>query len=213
MDLTPLKYLNTFGLNKIYLMFDKINLNLSYHVCVNKLVTQQSNKEIESLQCPCFVTMKGYECIQHLDHIYFILTGGNNIMPFSFQDDFTKGVHEGHTVTYVAIQIAYYMGFSTIFLIGLDHYFQCNGAPNETQLHKGDDPNHFDPRYFKEQEWQLPDMEAMELAYRLTKYHFAKNGRQIYDATVDGKLEIFPKISYQEALSLYREKNSRKKIL
>ncbi|WP_293098535.1 hypothetical protein [Moorena sp. SIO3I6] len=41
-DLSLLNNYYTFGLNKIYLIFDKVNLNISYHVAVNHLVFEQS---------------------------------------------------------------------------------------------------------------------------------------------------------------------------
>ena len=69
----------------------------------------------------------------------------------------------------------------------------------------GDEPNHFNPNYFGTGfRWQLPDLETSELAYRLAKYHFERDGREILDATVDGKLEVFRKVDYQ---SLFELKN------
>jgi hypothetical protein len=74
---------------------------------------------------------------------------------------------------------------------------------------KGDDNSHFDPNYFKGMKWQLPDLAGSEKAYRLAKEHFEKNDRQISDATVDGKLNIFPKIKFEEALSVAKKKTEQ----
>jgi hypothetical protein len=61
----------------------------------------------------------------------------------------------------------------------------------------GDDPNHFAPNYFgKGFRWHLPDLEGSELAYRVAKHIFAMNGRKIFDATINGKLDVFPKAAY-----------------
>ena len=46
--------------------------------------------------------------------------------------------------------------------------------------------------------WQLPDLEVSEIGYTLAHRQFVKNGREILDATVDGKLHIFPKVKYEE---------------
>ncbi|MCK4793220.1 MAG: hypothetical protein KAV87_56340 [Desulfobacteraceae bacterium] len=43
------------------------------------------------------------------------------------------------TVKYVAMQIAYYMGFRRVFLIGVDHNYKAIGNPNEKQLLSGVD--------------------------------------------------------------------------
>jgi hypothetical protein len=141
--------------------------------------------------------------IRNLDHIYFILAGSSLI---SFQKDLKQPIWSGRTVTYVALQIAYYMGFINIFLVGVDHKFKSQGVPSEVQVLQGEDLDHFDPKYFSGQEWQLPDYEGIELSYRMAKYHYKRHDRKIYDATVDGKLDIFPKISFDQALTMCAKK-------
>ena len=204
-DLKPLKDYHTFGLNKIYLMLDRVDLNLSYHVAVNPLVIEQSAKEFETLQCQSFLSFSAARGrVRNLDKFFFIATGG----PFTFQEDITREIHEGYTVTYVAMQLAYYMGFRRLFLIGVDHNFKATGVPNEQQLLTGEDLNHFDPQYFGGgKEWHLPDLEASELAYHLARFHFNRAGRQIFDATTDCKLQIFPKIKYEQALARCEKKH------
>lgn len=198
MDLVPLKHYYIIGLNKIYLIFNRVNLPLSYHVAVNALVIQQSRHQIESLTCPSFLS---YQAAHHLqlrgDHIYYLLTKGGE---GKFQTNLAKGIFEGATVTYVAMQLAYYLGFKNLYLIGLDHYFKVSGKPHEAQILHGKDKNHFDPHYFTGQKWQLPDLEASRRAYLQAKIAFEKAGCHIYDATVNGKLHLFPKISYSQAL-------------
>ncbi len=197
MDLSLLKDHCTFGLNKIYLLFDKVDINLSYHVAVNRLVIEQSIKQFETIKCPSFLSYTtAYDLVDKNDHTFFIYTGG----PYTFQKDITSKICEGHTVTYVAMQIAYFMGFSRVFLIGVDHNFITQGKANQYQFMEGNDPNHFDSRYFKNNHWQLPNIEASELSYQLARYFFNKDKRYIYDATIEGKLNIFPKVSFEEAL-------------
>src|SRR5205085_433432 len=97
----------------------------------------------------------------------------------------------------VAIQLAYYMGFSDVYLVGVDHSYNFSGTPHAEQLSTGDDPNHFAPNYFgKGFRWHLPDLEGSELAYRVANYIYRTTGRRIYDATIGGKLQVFPKVEY-----------------
>jgi hypothetical protein len=124
----------------------------------------------------------------------------NGYRPKSFGTDPTKPLVYGHTVTYVAMQLAYYMGFKRVFLIGVDHSFAQKGNPNEMQTMEHDDPNHFHPDYFKGHRWQLADLDGSELSYQTARLLFNRDERLIFDATVGGKLEVFPKISYEEAL-------------
>jgi hypothetical protein len=166
-------------------------------VAVNKLVIKQSVHIYQDLPVTLFLNYKTARgIINKKENLYFVYTGAKS----TFETDITQKLCEGATVTYVAMQIAYYMGFQNVFLIGVDHNFKAHGKPYEKQFVQGDDTNHFDPNYFKNQEWQLPNLKVSEAAYQLANYFYQKDDRKIYDATINGKLNIFPKISFDEAL-------------
>ena len=111
--------------------------------------------------------------------------------------DIRGRVWEGGTVTYIALQVAYYLGFQEVILVGVDHNYVTQGKPNATVASQGDDPNHFSPGYFgKGFRWQLPDLETSERGYRLARQAYAAAGRRVLDATVGGKLAVFPKVDY-----------------
>ena len=114
--------------------------------------------------------------------------------------------HSDLNVANVAMQVAYYMGFNRVFLIGVDHNFAQKGKPNEEQLCNGNDTNHFHPDYFKGQKWHLADLEGNEASYCLARHKFHSKGREIYDATIGGKLSIFPKINFDDALEMANKK-------
>jgi FkbM family methyltransferase len=195
MDLSFLKNEITFGMNRIYLLFDKWDFRPTYYVSVNPLVIEQSADQIHRITSPKFLGLNGLPYIQnHRDNIFL-----QSIRRPSFSTDPRNGLWEGHTVTYVAMQLAYFMGFSEVILIGVDHYFRTKGIPNKEIVSQGTDENHFHPDYFgKGVRWNLPDLEKSEMAYKLAKQAFKANGRRIIDATVDGRLAIFPKADYRE---------------
>jgi uncharacterized Rossmann fold enzyme len=205
MDLAPLNSHYTFGMNKIFLMFDKIKLHISYYVASQPDVLEQSKKEIEAMKCPCFVPYcPGWKktVIDLHDHVYYIMTHGSG---YTFQQNLVRPLWSGYTVTYVALQLAYFMGFKRVFLIGVDHYYVTEEKPPcSTEIYQGDDINHFHPGYFKDQKWELPNLAGSEFSYKLAKTYFEKDGREIYDATVNGKLMVFPKIEYDKALKIIR---------
>jgi hypothetical protein len=194
MDLGFLQNEVTFGMNRIYLLFKELGFRTSYYVAVNDLVLEQCAEEIESLEMPRFIGWRGRKWFKDPD-IYFL--DADYTPPAEFSNDITRRIFEGSTVTFVAMQIAYFMGFQEVILIGVDHNFATKGAPNVTVVSQGEDHDHFSTEYFgKGFRWQLPDLAASEEAYKLAKIGFESNGRRILDATVDGKLTIFPKISY-----------------
>jgi hypothetical protein len=119
--------------------------------------------------------------------------------PARFSHNIAQGVHEGWTVTYVALQIAYYLGFKEVVIIGLDHRYEYTGAPNEARTLHGPDPNHFSPDYFGHgQAWDNPDLAHSEESYRIARDEFEKEGRCIIDATLDGACTIFEKADYRQ---------------
>jgi hypothetical protein len=198
MNLAPLRDEVTFGLNRIYLLFESVGFATSYYVSCNTYVIEQCGEEIAKLPCPKFIGWHARRFLPSKSKTMFIRsTSGPKFCTVVARD----GVWEGATVTYVAMQIAYYMGFRKVILIGVDHSFETKGIPHQLVVSEGDDPNHFHPNYFgKGFRWNLPDLETSELAYQLARRQFELAGREILDATVEGKLQVFPKIDYDELL-------------
>jgi hypothetical protein len=185
----------TFGLNRIYLLFPKVGFQTNFLVSVNDLVLQQTAKEMAALNIPKFVTWRARKWLRKDPNTIFINSDFTG--PENFTRDATGRIFEGFTVTFVALQLAFYMGFEQVVLIGVDHNFTTKGKANEAVISQGDDPNHFAANYFgKGFKWQLPDLEGSERAYTLAREAYQADGRQVLDATVGGKLTIFPKVDY-----------------
>ena len=194
-DLTKLKGEFTFGLNWIYLIFSELGFTTSCLVSVNDLVLEQCAGEIKSLDLPKYLTWRSRRWFSDDPQAIFLDTD------FTGLEDFSRfassRIFEGFTVTYVALQLAFHMGFSEVILIGVDHNFVTQGPANQAVVSLGDDPNHFSPNYFGAGfKWQLPDLDGSERAYRLARDAYEKSGRRVLDATVGGKLTVFPKVDY-----------------
>jgi hypothetical protein len=198
MDLTALRNEFTFGMNRIYLTFPVLGFQTSCLVSVNDLVIEQCVQEMQALSIPRFFSWRSRR---------FIAPGtrGSELPTFlyttyespGFARDAGGRLWEGATVTYVALQLAFHMGFQKVILIGVDHHFATQGEANKTIVSDGEDPNHFSPAYFgRGFRWQLPDLETSEMAYAMARDEFRAAGREVLDATVGGKLSVFPKIDY-----------------
>lgn len=196
-DLSKLTNEITFGMNRIYLAFDGMGFETSYYVSVNDLVIEQCADEIQNLNIPRFVSWRaGKRWLTAQENLFFLYT---TYTEPKFAKDIRSRMWESATVTYVALQIAFYMGFEEVILIGVDHNFETKGKANTTIVSQGDDPNHFHPGYFgKGFRWQLPDLEKSEIGYRMAKEAFEKEGRKVLDATIGGKLSIFEKADYNQ---------------
>jgi Protein of unknown function DUF115 len=194
-DLTKVKGEFTFGLNRIYLIFSELGFATSCLVSVNELVLEQCVSEMKALDLPKYLTWRSRHWFA--DDLQAVFVDTDFTGPEDFSRNASGRIFEGFTVTYVALQLAFYMGFSDVILIGVDHNFTTQGPANQAVVSQGDDPNHFSPNYFGAGfKWQLPDLEGSERAYRLARHAFESDGRRVLDATVDGKLTIFPKVDY-----------------
>ncbi len=195
-DLTRLRDEYTFGLNRIYLLFPQLGFSTTYLVTVNQLVVEQCVDEILSVSSHKFLPWSLRKIIKsplHTDPIFFRgdRSGGG------FTTDACRPLWQGATVTYIAMQLAYHMGFEHVILVGVDHSFITQGKPNTEIVSHGDDPNHFSTEYFgKGFRWQLPDLETSEIAYHMARRAFEADEREIVDATIGGKLTVFPKVDY-----------------
>ena len=193
-DVSRLKGEFTFGMNRVYLAFPEWGFPTTYFLSINSLVIEQCADDIRALPMPKFLSWRSRHLIQPTPDTIFLHTTYTGP---TFARDARRRLWEGATVTYVALQLAFHMGFETAILIGVDHSFASQGTPNTTITSQGDDPDHFDSRYFGEGfRWQLPDLETSERAYHLARQAYRSAGRQVLDATLGGHLTIFPKVEY-----------------
>lgn len=197
-DLSKLRNEVTFGMNRIYLMFPDLGFSSTYLVAVNDLVIEQTASDIANLTMPKFLSWRSRRFFPSNLPINqlptFIYTTYESP---SFSRDVRGRVWESATVTNVTLQLAFHMGFQQVILIGADHNYTAIGKPNTTVTSQGDDPNHFSPAYFgKGFRWQLPDLEMSEIGYAMARDAYRAAGREVLDATIGGKLTIFPKVEY-----------------
>jgi hypothetical protein len=194
MDLSPLRDEVTFGLNRIYLLFEELGFSTTFLVAINRLVLEQAAQEVTAVDSTVFLNWwSRHHVPPNRDPIYLRVTSAKP----RFSTAVDRGIWGGATVTFCALQLAYYMGFEEVILIGVDHSFADKGRPNAVVESSGPDQNHFDPKYFgKGFRWQLPDLEMSERAYMLARDAYERAGRRVLDATVEGKLEVFPKVDF-----------------
>jgi hypothetical protein len=192
-DLTRLRRVPTFGLNKIFLHEEAMGFAPTFHVTVNPYVMAQARDGIMSQPGPKFFSHAGIPLMPETDEVIFV----RDIVRKEFSDDLRQGWLLLHTVTFCAMQVAYWMGFAEVVLVGVDHSYQAPHDPNKLVTAQTEDPNHFHPNYFGPgTQWQLPDLEGSEAVYRMAREAFEADGRRIVDATAGGRLQVFEKADF-----------------
>ena len=196
LDLLENEY--TFGMNRIYLHFERSSFRPTYHVTVNELILEQWADEIIQLKMPKFLNWNRRSYYGEPNSRTIFIKSKMTIRD-SFQYDLTLPLVVGATVTFVALQLAYYMGFQKVYLIGLDHNYKDKGIPSKTETRTPElDESHFHAQYFpKGFKWQLPDLLRSEIEFNIVRKAFEGDDREVLDATIGGKCQIFKKIDYQ----------------
>lgn len=195
-----------FGLNKIYMGFERLGIQVKYLAAVNKKVVEQAANQYNKLPIVKFIGTRVDESLVPEGPYSFRINTNLPKPHRRFSEDICEYVHEGWTVTHAALQIIHYMGFSEVYIVGMDHRFTQHiaGQENKESIIHGADVDHFDPAYFGNgQSWDLPDLANSEISYKAALAVFRANNRHIFDCTIDGACTIFPRLDIE---SLYTSK-------
>lgn len=177
-----------FGVNRIYLAYEYTNWRPDYYVAVDYLIVQKDWKFIDNLE--------GIKFIRHFydsgitwssDTIYEFQGKIYEIGNPEFSLDIEKGIYCGNTVIYDVLQIALYMGFEEIYLLGVDMTF--NDRPEEEGAHFYKTPD-------KNEKLLKGNSNEALTAFRYANDFTKKIGKNIKNATRGGALEIFERVSF-----------------
>lgn len=196
-DFDSLHGVFTFGLNKINLLFSRTNFRPSCVVAVNAHVIEQNADFYNQTSIPLFLDSAAHRRVNHRDNVHFL----HSSHQAKFARDCSMSVSQGATVTFVALQLAFHMGFRHVALVGCDHSFAVKGPANATVKSEAVDHSHFDPNYFAGGvQWQLPDLLTSEVSYTMADQVFRQAGGEIVNASTGGRLEIFRRMELTDFL-------------
>ena len=192
----------TFACNKIYNIFSKTEWRPDFYFLTDVWVLKSATKDILNI-VPKECSFYNYAfCNGHI-----LWVDEENIIPIynmPEQDSvdrmprFSKdiSVHHciGSSVTYTMLQAAYYMGFKEVYLIGYDHFTE---SLKKTKMcdhfYDSSKDNLWDmiPKYTK-----IDNHIKLNNAYRAARIAFEEDGRNVYNATRGGHLEIFNRVDF-----------------
>jgi hypothetical protein len=205
-DVRKLRDEVTIGSNGIFLLFEETGFQPTFYTVEDRLVAEDRASTINHLTGMIKVfpmDLRGW-LEPDEDTIYVNFLRQYPSFPH-FSADFVRKVYFGGTVTFLNLQLAYYLGAREVYLIGVDHSYQPPAEVDDQEgnviLSRSEDVNHFDPNYFGPGfRWHDPKVDRMEQAYREAKDFFETHDGRIHNATVGGKLEVFPRVEYIQAL-------------
>ena len=194
----------TFGMNRIYKIFDKTDWQPTFYVCEDELIAKEQQKEINEINAKekfIPIELNWWHEIDIKDALYFHLNyKQETASPLSFSPDVAHQIDCRGTVTFTCMQIAAYMGFSEIYLLGVDHNYQKTIDIDGNVIV---DPNAKD--YFCEgYDTDIKDVVVHDMGNNTRAYIDAKKycdttkKTTIYNATRGGKLEVFQRVDFEE---------------
>ena len=200
-DLERLKNECTFASNKIYLCFNETNWRPTYYVAEDDRVITHSLEAINKMSgsTKLLRILPDVEYRNGSDLVRFeMITPSEADFPV-FREDAAQGLACGYTVTYIALQWAFYMGFTQVYLLGVDFNYPGMRLCPDGTAEFAQPGTHFISGYGKpgEKFW-APNFAKNLQAYKLAKTVFERNGLAIYNATRGGKLEVFERVDFDQ---------------
>ena len=207
-DLELLKGVPTFGVNGIYYADARLPEPLTYYVVEDTKVFEENTADVleygRGVGTMLLPTLYEPACGPDDDPVFFRMNGGfyrqngPDCCRPRFSTNAAEVVYCGQSVTIINLQLAYWMGFTEIALIGMDFSYAIPAGTKvagDLFTSAGADPNHFDSRYFGAgKTWKDPKLHRVRSNYELAKTIYAADGRRIVNSTVGGALEVFDRV-------------------
>ena len=127
LDLSKLDNEIKFTVNRGYKLFSGLLKDTTYHVVQDKLLFMEDDitDEIPLDKMENLILYAGIDFKRnHEKVVFYNYMHMMNFTETKFEPDLTKMLVEGYSVIYTCMQIACYMGFSEIYIIGVDLDFK-----------------------------------------------------------------------------------------
>lgn len=202
-DVDLLKNEYTFGMNSIYKLFDKTTWRPTYYAIVDntvfkKIKTELLNQELNVAFYPDFyidlnkdyanaIPVKGNLCSNARERALI----PDKWRKQKFGMDMPRLFYNGTSVVHFIMQIAFYMGFKEIYLLGTDCNFKgdkkhCNHLQYKGSNDLGNTPEDIYSGLIKD--------------YKKAKEVALLKNVKIYNATRGGALEVFERVKLEDVV-------------
>lgn len=203
-DLDKLKNEYTIGVNSIFLAFDQTEWRPTYYAAVDAYIYDRYNNAYNMdynsfCQRDCFLNY--YIPVKETEKIHKIPISYKNhtlrrlkSRNFYAGEDISVCIHDNFTVTNMAVNLAVYMGFKDIYIIGAD----CNFESDKMHFI----PNPFDSK--GSHKGRLSNEVDLSISgYKTLKAFAEYRGINVYNATRGGHLDVFERVDFD---SLFLDK-------
>ena len=212
LDLSLLKSEFTIAVNGIFYATDQMGFAPSYYLVEDTAVMRDNLQQIIDYEAghKFFPSIYRPMVGEHPNVSYFMMNRGfyeptspDFCVP-RFSIDASHHMFSGQSVTLINLQLAYYLGFQEVILIGMDFSYTIPPdavVEGDVITSTSSDPNHFHPDYFGPGKvWKDPKLDRVLANYALAKTVYEADGRRIVNATAGGQLELFERVGYSDLI-------------
>ena len=207
----------TFACNSIYAIYENTKWRPTYYcssdtIGMRYMMSDEIIKKFAKQYKAFFTGLPHFYLVNpikdRLGNVVFFKTETNeyNQGVAQFSNDASERLYFAGSITYYMIQLAVYMGFSEIYLLGIDFTFS-NERHLDGSITHNEVQNHFDlaDRENKKLSKSIANMVGVDYladtdeqlcGYRAARKYADEHGIHIYNATRGGKLEVFDRVDF-----------------
>lgn len=193
-DLELIKNEKSFSVNSIVLSFEDTSWRPTYYAIQDSFGYNKLKDSIREAKMPYVfngISTKTMTPKMDIDFIPFpvnILDHGKMIPNHlnRFSGNAFKVVYAGHSITYSAMELAVYMGFKEIVLLGVD----CDYSKTVNHIKAYSVQNDMNAAYL------------MRESYKVARKWADEHGVRILNATRNAKLDVFDRVELESVLSI-----------
>ncbi|WP_417484656.1 6-hydroxymethylpterin diphosphokinase MptE-like protein [Maricaulis salignorans] len=214
MDLTKLKDEVTIGSNGIFLKFKEMGFHTTYFTMEDIQQVEDRRDQLAEVKGPVKIYgLHNSYAIKKVDEDTLFANVAVESYPTKnrwkefypgFSTDFANIVYLGSTITYINLQLAFFLGLNPVYIIGCDHSYgplakvyppgKIRITPEVFEMLK---EAHFIDNYHKVGgTFGIPYVSYQEDAYKRALEVFRGSGREVFNAGENSKLDIFPRVNF-----------------
>lgn len=208
-DLSLLVNEKTFAFNRIYQMYQYADWRPTYYMVMDSSIIQKMNQEEEKKLDAEYIFLANKKLTQKYKnqnaHQMFLKgvasVNKKRAIVNQLSEDVSQYFSITQSVTIQAFELAFYMGFKEIYLLGVDHSYTV-----EIDINGKKHTNKNVVSHFKEDSDKSPCFiykDALTKEFEICKRYADQHGIKVVNVTRGGKLEVFERDTLEHVLNLH----------